>query len=105
MRGWGIAVAALILVILMAVIAQRQELAPSPTPTQDQSLPKQTEAAQAPLQPTQPTPAPFVVLPGKLVGNFSLGMTREDMLKVAPKPQDKSSDRLVYKSQKTGDTL
>ena len=47
----------------------------------------------------------FVVMPGKLVGNFSLGMTWEAILKIAPKPQETFPDRLVYKSRKTGNSL
>ena len=47
----------------------------------------------------------FVVLPGKSIGSFALGMTKEEMLKIAPKPQENFPDRLVYKNQKTGNIL
>src|SRR5262245_11475524 len=51
------------------------------------------------------SPSDFVVMSGKLVGNFSLGMTREAILKIAPKPQETFPDRLIYKSRKTGNSL
>jgi clan AA aspartic protease (TIGR02281 family) len=47
----------------------------------------------------------FVVLPGKSIGSFALGMTKEDMLRIAPKPHENVPDRLVYKNQKTGNIL
>src|SRR5437773_1069635 len=47
----------------------------------------------------------FVVLPGKFVGSFVLGMTKEDLLKIAPKPKENVPDRLVYTNQKTGNIL
>lgn len=49
--------------------------------------------------------SPIVVIPGKSVGKFSLGMRREDMLKIAPKPQENTPNRLVYKNKKTGNIL
>ena len=56
--------------------------------------------SSASVETPEPVKAPsdFVVMPGKLVGNFSLGMTREEIRKIAPKPQETFSDRLVYKS-------
>jgi hypothetical protein len=46
-----------------------------------------------------------VVLPGQKVGKFSLGMTKEEALNIAAKPQENSPERLVYTNQKTGNIL
>src|SRR2546427_9174671 len=52
----------------------------SPEVGQEVSSLQQQKAAKAPVPRAQPTPTPFVVLPGKSVGNFSLGMTKEEVL-------------------------
>lgn len=61
---------------------------------------KSEDAAPSPQANSGP-----VVMPGKRVGNFSLGMSKEDVLQVAPKPQEDAGNRLVYKNQKTGNIL
>src|SRR5262249_53194754 len=91
-----------VLITTFFVVLLRQALVSGPQSTRDQPLPKETEVATTPLPPIPPTPAPFVVLPGKFVGNFSLGMSKEDVLKIAPKPQENSLDHFMYRSPKTG---
>jgi len=77
----------------------------SPKVGQEVSSLQQQESAKTPVPRAQPTPTPFVVLPGKFVGNFSLGMTKEEVLKITPKPQENTPQRLVYRSKKTGSVL
>jgi hypothetical protein len=89
---------------LLPIQQKLPPLAPVPTLTSEG---KQRPASPAPAETPAPirSPSDFVVMPGKLVGNFSLGMTREAILKLAPKPQESFPDRLVYKSRKTGNSL
>jgi hypothetical protein len=89
----------------------RDTAQPRTTPPQQKALPvpegKQWSESPAPAETPEAvrSPSDFVVMPGKLVGNFSLGMTREAILKIAPKPQETFPDRLVYKSRKTSNSL
>ena len=106
---WGLGAALSVpmvigLVRLLPIQQKLPPLAPVPTLTSEG---KQRPASPAPAETPAPirSPSDFVVMPGKLVGNFSLGMTREAILKLAPKPQESFPDRLVYKSRKTGNSL
>ena len=85
---------------------QLEPLMPAPVPALTPEG-KQRPESPAPAETPEAvrSPSDFVVMPGKLVGNFSLGMTREEILKIAPKPQETFPDRLVYKSRKTGNYL
>ena len=85
---------------------QQKPLPPAPVPAltpEGKQRPESSTSVETP-EPVRSS-SDFVVIPGKLVGNFSLGMTREAILKIAPKPQETLPDRLVYKSRKTGNSL
>ena len=108
-RRWGLGAALSVpmvigLVRLLPIQQKPSPAVPVPTLTpegkQRQELPAPAETPESVRSSSN-----FVVMPGKLVGNFSLGMTREEILKIAPKPQETFPDRLVYKSQKTGNAL
>jgi len=108
-RRWGLGAALSVPIVLglVRLLPIQQKLPPpAPVPTLT-SEGKQRPASPAPAETPAPirSPSDFVVMPGKLVGNFSLGMTREAILKIAPKPQETFPDRLVYKSRKTGNSL
>ena len=83
------------LVRLLPIQQKPSPAVPVPTLTpegkQRQELPAPAETPESVRSSSN-----FVVMPGKLVGNFSLGMTREEILKIAPKPQETFPDRLVY---------
>src|SRR5262249_28072216 len=46
-----------------------------------------------------------VIVPGERVGNFRLGMTRQEVLKMAPNPQENSPDMIKYLNYSTGNRL
>src|SRR5262245_21973410 len=105
--GLGAALSVPMVIGLVRLLPIQQKL-PPPAPVPTLTLEgKERPESPAPAKTPEPvrSPSDFVVMPGKLVGNFSLGMTREAILKIAPKPQEIFPDRLVYKSRKTGNSL
>jgi hypothetical protein len=106
---WGLGAALsvpMVIGLVRLLPIQQKPLPPAPVPAltlEGRQRPESSASVETP-EPVRSS-SDFVVLPGKLVGNFSLGMTREAILKIAPKPQEAFPDRLVYISRKTGNSL
>ena len=89
---WGLGAALsvpMVIGLVHLLPIQQKPRPPVPVPTltpEGKQRPESSASVEAP-EPVRSS-SNFVVMPGKLVGNFSLGMTREAILKIAPKPQE-----------------